>query len=80
MRLKSTLKQAQCPLEKWWIKMDKQTAVGIITTYMINANIDLARQNGISDDKIEDMVSKSIDGITKSVDALYDFMKSKDIL
>jgi len=80
MKLKSTLKQAKCPLEKWWIKMDKQTAVGLITTYMINANIDLARQNGISDDKIEDMVSKSIDGITKSVDALYDFMKSKDIL
>lgn len=60
--------------------MDKQTAVGLITAYMINVNIDLARQNGISDDKIEDMVAKSLDGITQSVDALYDFMKSKDIL
>ncbi len=29
MKLKSTLKQAKCPLEKWW-EMDKEKVINII--------------------------------------------------
>lgn len=60
--------------------MEKDLAVKVITQYMINANVDLARQNGISDSQIDQMIESSIDSITSSVDALYDFMKSKDII
>lgn len=79
MKLKSTLKQAECPIKKWW-EMYRDEVVELMTKTIEDMNREIAASQFVPSEQVDSILEQTRPELMRVNGLLYDTLVDNGII